>query len=1111
MNLMISNILIAKFYGINLSDENIDVKTKDGSSVLNLEISSTNPQNEQEGKIYSEITSISSDCYINRYQPSLNSQPNLYIPNYILSHANMSFDNITATNYTRIIEIEPTEYIESVESLPTYIYQKFSVELSQYVNNVSIFIQDTINPLIYNETNSWEVAILNCSNDINITPNSTLGSLTKPHPLNSAAHWELFDFESSEDGPIYLNTSNTNWTIENGIKKYWFAFRVRIPPDDSVGGGGGPKYLYFNPDDPSNRGEGDTFRFTNYSVEDIVPNFVSQLGVGTPVNGTRLYGNLTSFKEFDNDSYVCESLTNNMTIETSFNLENITAEALSVTLDNTNVAFYHDNAAGQFLWSILQFHVLFFHSLKIELATNVQDVGMISNASIFIKNYTSGNWVYFPHFDIVQQNETLLTYRTTDPIKKIDYLYYFVNFSNNNSVEFQFRYNGTGMSPFNVSINQFTIEYGELLTINNTIVPYDPLVTELIHPTEINVVNGTDKDNDPYNVRLNDNNFYEATADTNNLSIEFKTHVLPDINSSVWDTDYWDWWYLYPNPLAPQIDLRVSSNVSIDSPYNLSIAALEVYKGNRQYDFLNASENAKDWLMFGKNKDYTFIDETQMIYAAPFIFTWIIFQLMNRSDDNSLILRLRYVGNNTFEKFNVSVDEFSAFFYIQNVISSDITSKIGLGLDSNKIQPSDIQLMNFGINVQDDVYGKGDWVENITDGVPDLGIFEFNVTSIWNIIEFDVSGTYRVFQYLPQIELLDVFKVQYMIGTNYFSAKLTYWNGDPIESVNVVFEVLDSKDRIIAETTAVTNEQGIASASLEFTETGDSYKIRVRFEEEGVFSSSETSSSDFRIVNEFIIIMDVLIALSPYITIFMAILVLTAYIMHRKKTKLREIWAGNALVLDDLLKISYILIIHKDIGVALYSQQVSYEELDSDLISGFLHAISQFRQELKRGIKEEPTVGKTMEMDYYESKIIITDGNYIRVALILDGNPSDDLKENHLAFTNHFEKIHGAFLDVDSFDGDVTGFRDTHILVEKYFNISLMYPLQLGRVKDKNITELQRALLNVAEQMEKEKNFFFMSTLINYGIASRKEPRDQIINAIFSLRERNFIVPMKTE
>lgn len=212
------------------------------------------------GKVFSNITRINKDCYINREQPGLTIQPEIYIPNYNISHAKMSFENITAVNYTRNIEEDFSEFITSSEDGPMYIFQKFAVEISQYINNVSILIQDINNPVSFTDENSWEVAIVNCTNDG--TPNTveTLGILEKPHPLVYAAHWEVFDFKDSGSGPIYLEISNTNMTIESGTEKYWFAFRIKLPQDDSLTGGG-PKFLYFNPDggDVDDIGEGATY------------------------------------------------------------------------------------------------------------------------------------------------------------------------------------------------------------------------------------------------------------------------------------------------------------------------------------------------------------------------------------------------------------------------------------------------------------------------------------------------------------------------------------------------------------------------------------------------------------------------------------------------------------------------------------------------------------------------------------------------------------------------------------------------------------------------------------------------------------------------------------
>jgi len=184
-------------------------------------------------------------------------------------------------------------------------------------------------------------------------------------------------------------------------------------------------------------------------------------------------------------------------------------------------------------------------------------------------------------------------------------------------------------------------------------------------------------------------------------------------------------------------------------------------------------------------------------------------------------------------------------------------------------------------------------------------------------------------------------------------------------------------------------------------------------------------------------------------------------------------------------------------------------DLDSDLIGGFLTAISQFRSEIKK-TGEESATGKGFEMDYYDFKVVIYDGDFVRVALILDGTPSKTLEANQELFTDRFEKRHGAILG--AFSGDLSPFGETDNLVERIFDISLMYPLQLGRHWEfTKLNKLEQALVEVANQMQKERKFFFVSTLLSYGLAGRNVTRDQIISTILNLKRRGIIVPVKIE
>ncbi|GAJ24152.1 unnamed protein product [marine sediment metagenome] len=83
-------------------------------------------------------------------------------------------------------------------------------------------------------------------------------------------------------------------------------------------------------------------------------------------------------------------------------------------------------------------------------------------------------------------------------------------------------------------------------------------------------------------------------------------------------------------------------------------------------------------------------------------------------------------------------------------------------------------------------------------------------------------------------------------------------------------------------------------------------------------------------------------------------------------------------------------------------------------------------------------------------------------------------------------------------------------MIEKYFNITLMYPLKLASYRDVfKLNTLEKVLVEVAEQIQKERKFFFVSSLLSFGIAGRKESRDQIISSILSLKNKGIIVPIE--
>jgi hypothetical protein len=858
------------------------------------------------------------------------------------------------------------------------------------------------------------------------------------------------------------------------------------------------KFLYFNPDD-DNQGEGDTFAISpDFIFDDYT---INNVNISEVTSGTKSGGNLYSFKYIDEYRYEGYD-TNNLTIDLKVHLKEL-----------KNSPFTYEQL--ELIYPLLNWqfeHYRYIFSFDFYLMINVSHIDRIQNATLSLYNYSApilqDPWVSLP-YNINYENETMVYISVRNPWEKVEILKSMDNGPlRNNTLRFKLEYIGNG-SSFNVSINQFKVEIGEIDNLD-TIQRHDPLVQELSFPSDLVVMDGSigafgDQMID--SLYYNDDNYYKAQADTNNLTFFLSFNVLNDLDSSLWDVDYFDWLVSYPNPIVPLMDIRISSNVS--HPDNMGLAALALYKGNATFDILREEENKLEWILLSKPIEFAHENETTTILQYDAGFTWLFLNILNESKNNEGQFVLIYLTKNPLDfGFNVSINEFSINFYIQNAKTSDISSKIGLGINSNTLTPSDIRLQNFGTDVVETGTGEWIWEADIDDAIISQGFFEFNATSLWHAVRFDVNGTYERFKIVPELEFIPPIASQYMTGTSPFSVRITEAGGKPLPNFEIIFEVLNAADMVVYDVTAVSNDDGIATATLNFVNTGGGFKVRARFVEEDMYTNAEATTDDIRIVDGFILFMDNLYRYLPYIIIGVGAIAAFVTARQIRHSRLKKHWAGEAKILDDLVKISYIMIIHKNVGVSIYNKQISLEGIDSDLISGFLQAISQFRSEIKKGSTADK--GRGFEMDYGDFKIVITDGNYVRCALILDGTPSEKLKESQRLFTEDFEKRFGLILK--DFTGDITPFREADNLVEKHFNVSLVYPLQLGKhygvIKLKG---LEKTLVEVAEQIQKERKFFFISSLLNYALAGSKASRDEVISTIIELKRKGLIILAQVE
>lgn len=210
---------------------------------------------------------------------------------------------------------------------------------------------------------------------------------------------------------------------------------------------------------------------------------------------------------------------------------------------------------------------------------------------------------------------------------------------------------------------------------------------------------------------------------------------------------------------------------------------------------------------------------------------------------------------------------------------------------------------------------------------------------------------------------------------------------------------------------------------------------------------------------------------------------------------------------SDTLNIDYILIINKKSGSNIVQKELGDIQFEAGLVSGFLQAITSFKYELKKK-KAEEKVKETILLDYQEYKILLKDGEYIRVALILSQEPSGELKKSLREFIKDFEMKYEE--NLKTFNGEVSVFKDFMELVDIHFKTSLLKPHRVNENPPHiEINSFEKKILTIAKTLQEDREKFYISKLLNYLLSALSdEPKEKLIANVYDLTEKEHLVPV---
>ncbi|MHA2008460.1 MAG: hypothetical protein ACXACO_13835 [Promethearchaeota archaeon] len=220
----------------------------------------------------------------------------------------------------------------------------------------------------------------------------------------------------------------------------------------------------------------------------------------------------------------------------------------------------------------------------------------------------------------------------------------------------------------------------------------------------------------------------------------------------------------------------------------------------------------------------------------------------------------------------------------------------------------------------------------------------------------------------------------------------------------------------------------------------------------------------------------------------------------------------------DVLNIRQILIMDKESGLKWISYSISGAKIDADLLSGFIQANITFaKSENASSINSKYVKNHQFyEFQYQNFDILLKDGDLIRLCLILDQKASETMKSDVLQLIIEFEELfHSKILNLKQ-----TGLFKPKNMIDyliETLNIKLVFPLSFARnIPPKDLekidqNQIQKAVVNLAKELLKKKQFFFVNNLLNRVKKIVNLDANIILYEIYQLVENNIFIPTTIE
>ncbi|MFX0009735.1 MAG: hypothetical protein ACFE9R_05420, partial [Candidatus Hermodarchaeota archaeon] len=226
-----------------------------------------------------------------------------------------------------------------------------------------------------------------------------------------------------------------------------------------------------------------------------------------------------------------------------------------------------------------------------------------------------------------------------------------------------------------------------------------------------------------------------------------------------------------------------------------------------------------------------------------------------------------------------------------------------------------------------------------------------------------------------------------------------------------------------------------------------------------------------------------------------------------KRRKVPLVLEDVETIFEDGIKLKQIFVLFKRTGTCIYFKSFVSEEIHPLLLSGLISKICSFSKDLKY----QERVNK---IQFDEDVLLLSDGEFIRVAAVLIEEVSFIFYRNLIEFVNSFEDKYTY--ELRNWEWEFNVFKDTGILLDEKLSTSINLPHEITDdvFRDNNIENpYSKDVLEIANELvtESKRNFLDFTTLIKRVIKKTQRDTKEIFMGIKELRDKKVFIPLEMD